>query len=412
MAIFHNIKAVESLRIPAFRMYFFSRLADSAAVFTRQMSLLLLMYYLTGSVTLLGVLTLARAIPLMLVAPLAGAIADRIQKKHVIQAANVVDVVLSLGIAFGLVSGYLSEGNSAAAWVLIAFSMVDGISTSFKGPANDAMVIEVVGEDLITNAIALSQAGRNILLLVSPTLAGLIIDAYGFDVLYFIMAALYVLSVVFMLLVPRTSRPVATAGVPITKDIGDVFRYLRREPNLLLVLGAVFGMVFLSMPYRQLLPVFTTDILKVDATGYGILNGITGVGSIAGSVMMASLPNSRRRGLILLLGGVILGISLIFFAFSESWHLSLVLMAVVGIGQSVRMTLPVALLQSYSRSEYRARVMSFYGVQFGLSSFGAFFAAILADSIGIQWSVGGLAMGLAGLSLAAIVLLPRLRKMD
>ncbi|MCJ7605726.1 MAG: MFS transporter, partial [Dehalococcoidales bacterium] len=99
-------------------------------------------------------------------------------------------------------------------------------------------------------------------------------------------------------------------------------------------------------------------------------------------------------------------------AFSSSWYFSLALMVAVGFGQAGRMTLPVALLQSYTKSEFRARVMSFYGVEFGLSGFGSFFAAMLADSIGIQWSVGGLAIGLVALSILGYLFVPRLRRMQ
>ena len=108
----------------------------------------------------------------------------------------------------------------------------------------------------------------------------------------------------------------------------------------------------------------------------------------------------------------VLGISLVFFSFSKSWYFSLGLMVLVGIGQAGRMTLPVAMLQYYTKSEYRARVMSFYGIEFGLSSFGTFFAAILAANIGVEWSVGGLALGLAVLSILALVFVQRLRRLD
>ena len=139
---------------------------------------------------------------------------------------------------------------------------------------------------------------------------------------------------------------------------------------------------------------------------------MSGLGSIAGSIVLASIPANKKRGLMMLFSGLILGVSLVFFSFSTIWVVSILLMVGVGLGQSGRMTLPVALLQTYTKPEYRARVMSFYGVEFGLSSFGSFFAAILVASIGVQWSVGGMAMLLVGLSVAALLFIPRLRKLD
>ena len=411
MAILRNLKSIESLRIPSFRMYFCSRLCDAAARNIWQMSLVLLMYRLTHSATLLGVLILAQSIPLLVVTPLAGAIADRVQKKYIIQISGAIDMVIALGVASGLALGYLSENNAGAWWILVFASFTDGIISSFKGPANDAMVVEVVGKGLITNAIALNQAGQNTLRLAAPVLAGILIDTYDFETVYYLMAVIYLASVIFMTLVPPTSKPFHS-DTHILGDIGDGWRYIKQERNILFVLISIFCIVILSMPYRQLLPIFTEDILKVGATGLGLLQGVSGAGAIIGAIILASLPNDRRRGAMMLLSSFFLGLALVFFSFSTSWYFSLAIMVVVGIGQTGRMTLPVALLQYYAKSEYRARVMSFYGVEFGLSSFGSFLAAILAESIGVQWSVGGLALVLAILSLLALVFIPRLRNLN
>lgn len=369
------------------------------------------MYRLTGSATLLGVLVVARAVPLLLVSPIAGAIADRMQKKYLIQISGLVDMALALGIAFGLTSGYLSSNNPGSWWVLIVASLIDGIATSFKGPTSDALIVEVVGENLITNAVALNQVGQNTLRLAAPVIAGILIDAYDFYVVYFLMAAIYFAAVVLMSFLPPTSRPFHSE-THILGDIKDVWQYIKQERNILFVLISVFCIVLLSMPYRQLLPIFTEDILKVGGTGLGLLQGVSAGGAILGGIIMAFLPNNKRRGVMMLTSAFILGISLVFFSFSTSWYFSLALMVLVGIGQAGRMTLPVAMLQYYTKSEYRARVMSFYGVEFGLSSFGTFFAAILAANIGVEWAVGGLALGLAALSVLALVFVPRLRILD
>ncbi|OGO20344.1 MAG: hypothetical protein A2Z15_00985 [Chloroflexi bacterium RBG_16_50_11] len=406
-----KIKAVDSLKNPAFRMFFMSRLFNALGMNIRQFSMALLMYRLTNSPTLLGVLILGRAVPLLLVSPLAGALADRFQKKTLIQYAGVADVLIAASIGVSLTTGYLSVDNPGSWWFLVAMAFLDGISTVFKGPATDAMIIEVVGEKLVTNAIALNLAGQNTLRLIGPVAAGLAVDAYGFEPVYYGMAVVYAFSVFFMIFVPYTGKPVHT-DANILNDIWDVVGYMKKERNILFVLVAVLCMVFFSMPYQQLLPIFTEDILKVGATGLGLLQLVTGAGSIGGAIILASLPNNKKRGLMMLASGVILGLSLVLFSFSTVWSISIALMVGVGIGQAGRMTLPVALLQTYTKPEYRARVMSFYGVEFGLSSFGTFFAAMLVDTLGVQWSVGGMALVLAVLSVAALLFIPRLRKLD
>lgn len=406
-----KIKAIDSLKNPAFRMFFISKLFGAMGMNIRQFSLSLLVYYLTGSATWLGILTLGRAIPLLLVSPLAGALADRFEKKTLIQYGNIADVFIASGIAISLTTGFLSAGNPASWWFLLFMAILDGISMVFKGPATDAMIIEVVGDKLVTNAIALNLLGQNALRLVGPVVAGAAIDAYGYEVVFYGMAIIYAFAVFFMVFVPYTGKQNVQAGSNILLDIRDVLRYIKKERNILYILVIVLCMVFFSMPYQQLLPVFK-DVLHISNTELGVLQLMSGLGSIIGAVTLASLPNNKKRGLLMLLSGILLGVSLMFFSFSTLWAVSLAIMIGIGLGQAGRMTLPVALLQTYTRPEYRARVMSFYGVEFGLSSFGTFFAAILVDTMGVQWSVGGMAMLLMALSLAALIFIPRLRKLD
>ncbi len=405
-----KIKAVDSLKNPAFRMFFLSRLFNALGMNIRQFSMSLLVYYLTDSAVWLGILTLGRAVPLLLFTPFAGALADRFQKKTLIQISNVSDVFIAASIAVSLTTGYLSADNPGSWWFLVAMAFLDGASTSFKGPATDSIIIEVVGDSLVTNAIALNLAGQNTLRLIGPVVAGAVIDAYGFEPVYYSMAVLYAFSVLFMVFVPTTGKRVP-AGANIFTDVKDVLGYMKTERNILFVLVAVLCMVFFSMPYQQLLPVFQ-GILKISATELGLLQLMSGVGSIGGAIMLASLPNNKKRGLLMLISGIILGGALVLFSFSSAWTFSMVLMIFVGLGQAGRMTLPVALLQTYTRPEYRARVMGIYGVEFGLSSFGTFFAAILVDTMGVQWSVGGMAIALVAMSVAALLFIPRLRKLD
>ena len=160
-----------------------------------------------------------------------------------------------------------------------------------------------------------------------------------------------------------------------------------------------------------LMPIFTDDILGVGASGLGLLISISGVGAISGSLALASLPN-KRRGIMLLVSGLILGAALVGFSFSSSWYLTMVLIVFVGLGQAGRMALGNTLIQYYVDDEYRGRVMSVYMMEFGLTSFGSFAAGMMAEAMGAQWALGGFAMVLALVSLLALAFLPRLRRLD
>jgi MFS family permease len=132
---------------------------------------------------------------------------------------------------------------------------------------------------------------------------------------------------------------------------------------------------------------------------------------MVGSVTLASLPD-KKRGLMLLVSSLILGVALVGFSFSSTWYLSLGLIIFVGLGQTGRMTLSNTLLQYYVKDKYVGRVMSLFVMQWGLMSFSTFAAGVLTEAIGVQWAIGGFAMVLVFLSILALALLPQLRKLD
>lgn len=188
-------------------------------------------------------------------------------------------------------------------------------------------------------------------------------------------------------------------------------KYIRQDSTILLVLTFALTGVILSLPYVQLLPIFVDDILKVGSTGMGMLMSVSGAGAMAGSLIIASLPNNKR-GLMLIASGFISGLGLIIFAFSSSWNLSLAFMVFIGLGHSIRGATGGALLQNYAEPEYLGRVMSIFMTQIGLSSLCAFIGGILAEVVAVQWVIGGLAMALIVLSVLTIIFIPRLRKLN
>ena len=142
-----------------------------------------------------------------------------------------------------------------------------------------------------------------------------------------------------------------------------------------------------------------------------VLMSVSGIDTIAGSIALTPLPN-KKRGAILLVSSLILGLALVGFSFSSSWYPSLALMVFVGLGQAGRMTLGNTLLQYYVEDEYRGRVMSVYMMEFGLTSFGTFSAGLIAEAMGVQWALGGFATVLVILSILTLVFVPRLRRLD
>ena len=370
----------------------------------------LLLYRLTGSAALLGTLSLAHAIPMIFLSMFGGAIADRLQKKQILFLGLLCSAVVSLGVAFPLTTGFLGQENPGSWWILMVSSFVQGTIMGLMLPARQAIIPEIVSKEHAMNAIALNTLGMNVLRFLAPGVAGFLIDAFDFKAVYYAMTGMNLYAAVFIFFVPHTSRANISRG-NILSDIRDAFEYIIHQRIILIILVFTLGVVILSMSYQQLLPIFVDDILKVGATGMGVLLSVSGIGAVVGSLVLASVPN-KKRGVILLSSGLISGIFLIGFAFSSSWIPSVVFIVFIGLGQTIRATSSNALLQSYVEPGYMGRVMSVFMMEWGLLSVCTFIAGLIAETIPVQWVIGGFAMALSVLCILALAFLPSIRRLD
>lgn len=406
----HNLRTFSSLKNPVYRLYYFGIMGQRASMNMQMIARSLLVWRLTDSAAILGIMSLFNALPMLLLALFGGVIADRVQKKYVLLAGLAGSAVVSLGVALALSLGYLSADRAGSWWILAVASLLQGSVMGLMIPSRQAIIREIVSEEQLMNAISLDSLGQNTFRLMAPALSGFLIEAFDFEAVYYVMTGLYVMGAVFISFMPLTSKMSIQGGRALA-DIIEGLKYIRHEITILLILAFTLLVVVLSMPYMTLMPIFADDILNVGASGLGLLISISGVGAILGSLVLASLPN-KRRGIMLLVSAFILGVALLGFSFSGSWYLSLGLIVFVGLGQAGRMALGNTLIQYYVDDEYRGRVMSIYVMQFGLTSFGGFAAGMMAEVMGAQWALGGFAMVLVLVSLLALALLPRLRRLD
>lgn len=398
-----------SFKNPVYRKYFGGSMGQMAAMNMQQVVGGLLIYRLTGSAAILGAMAFAAAIPMILLSLFGGVIADRVDKKKVNVVGQAAFAVVSAAVAVALTTGYLSAENAGSYWVLVVSSVFQGSIMGLMMPSRQAILPEIVSEDQLMNAVSLNTMGMNALQLFAPALAGFLVDAVGFKAVYYLMAAMYVMAVIFFALLPK-SRPSSNLNMRAFEGIAKGLRYVKSNTNVLYILLFTLVIVLLSMPYNQLMPIFADDVLKVGATGMGILMSVSGIGAMIGSIVLASIP-SKKRGAMLAVSGIIIGIALAGFSFSRSWPLSLVLIGLLGLGQTGRMTLSFTLVQSYVDDEYMGRVMAVFMMQFGFTSFSTFLAGVLAQGVGVQWALGGFAVALALCSAMALAFVPRIRKM-
>lgn len=405
-----SIRTFTSLRHPAFRLYLTNMIGYTTGMNMEVMARNLLIWRLTQSPTILGLKSLALAGPMLFFSLFGGVIADRVQKNHVLLVGQLLAGLISVGVALSLVLGYLSEDHAGSWWILIMAAAFQGTVTSLVMPSRQVMLYEIVGGDQILNAVSLNTLAMNGMRIIGPAIAGFLIEAYGFTATYFVITGLYLISSLIIPFLPRSS-PTALTGQGALTNIKEGLNYVRREPIVLLILVFALVGVILATPYMTLMPIVADDVLKVGAAGLGVMMAFIGIGAITGSLVLASLPN-KRRGLLLILSTIVFAVALVGFASSDSYYLSLALLVVVGLGQSGLIAVATAILQDYSRDEYRGRVMSIFMMEIGLMGFAGFGAALLTEFIGVQQVIGGFAMALAVMSLLTLTLVPRLRRLD
>jgi MFS family permease len=403
-------RMLSSLKNRQYRLYFFGTLGQFAAMNMQMVTGPLLIYRLTESAALLGVMSLVGAVPMIIMSLFGGAISDRVPKKYILIVSLLCFCLVTLAIALFLETGVISR-EAAGSWkILMGFSFLQGICTGFMMPSIQAILPELVAKEQVMNALALNMLGMNIVSFLAAAIAGFMIDAFGFPAVYYTQAGLYVYVVLFILFLPRSEK-INHSGISILSDIQKGLNYVRHDFTILFVLVFSMVVVVLTMPYQQLLPIFVDDILKVGATGMGVLMSLSGIGAMVGSLVLTFLPN-RKRGLILLLVGLIAGFALVGFAASSVWSLSLAFIFFVGLASAVRNTLGSALLQVYTARDYMGRVMSLFNVQFGVASICTFLAGVLAEKIAVQWVVGGLGGILIIYALASLLFSPQIRRLD
>jgi MFS transporter, DHA1 family, staphyloferrin A biosynthesis exporter len=405
-----GLRTISSLRNPVYRIFFLGVLGQFASMSMQTVTGSLLMYRLTGSAALLGTTALAHAVPMIVFSMFGGAIADRVEKKHLLIFGLFASALLFLLIGLALTTGMLSQERSGSWWILVLQSFLVGCVFGIMMPARQAIIPEIVSRDQVMNAVALNMMGMNVLSLAGPAIAGFLIDGPGFAAVFYCMSGLNLYGAIMICFIPRTGTATVHAG-SIISDIAAGFRYVKKDRRIMFVLAFTTLTVVLSMPFTQLLPIITDDILKVGATGLGVLMSVSGSGALVGSLALASLPN-KKRGLLVLSSGFIVGAALLVFALSRSMTISIAFILFIGLGQTLRGTVGSALLQSYTEPAYMGRVMSLLMMQWGMMSLVTFISGIIAEFAPVQWVIAGLAITLLITSLLSFFLFSEIRRLD
>jgi MFS family permease len=403
----HGIRLLlRSLRYRNYRLFFIGQGTSVLGTWMQSAALSWLVYRITGSALFLGIVAFASQVPTFIIAPFAGALADRWNRHRMVSAVQSVAMLQAAILAVLVIMHVITT------WEIIVLSIFSGIIGGFDIPSRQAFVYELIDrpEDL-SNAIALNSMLFNGARMIGPPIAGFIIAAANEGVCFAINAASYIAIIVALGYMSLPPRSIAIHNGPVLAGIKDGVTYSYRfvPIRMILLMLAFVGLV--GMPYAVLLPIFAKDVLGGGSATYGFLLGAVGVGALCGAIFLASRKSIRGLGRILVIAVCIFGGGVIAFSFSTVFWFSLVMLVLTGFGMMVQMASVNTILQTIVDDDKRGRVMSLYTMAFmGMAPLGSLLAGSVAHSLGAPATlqISGLLCVIAGIVFGSK--LPKLRK--
>jgi MFS family permease len=382
-------QSLRALEHRNFRLFFGGQSISLIGTWMQRIALGWLVYRLTNSAFLLGAVGFCGQIPGFLLAPFAGVLADRWNRKKILLVTQTLSMIQALLLSSLVLTGTIEI------WEIIVLSLFLGTINSFDIPTRQSFMVEMVEEKRdLSNAIALNSSIVNSARLLGPSIAGLLIGAVGEGPCFLLNGISYLAVIAALLKMrvkPNHSRPQhSRVWAGLKEGVAYVFGFSPIRAVLML-LGLVSLM---GMPYTVLMPVFARDSLHGGPYVLGFLMGASGVGALGGAVYLASRKSVLGLGRMLPVASSLFGIGLAVFSHSRILVLSLALMLAVGFGMIVEMAASNTVLQTIVDDDKRGRVMSFYAMAFmGMVPFGSLLSGFVASKIGAPNAllIGGLA---------------------
>ncbi len=385
--------ALRAFRSRNLRIFFAGQGVSLVGTWMQQLAMSWLVYRLTGSTVALGVIAFGTQLPSVFMAPLAGALADRWSRFHLVVLAQVLAMVQAVVVAVLVVTG------AVAVWHLVALAVVLGVANGIDVPARQSLLVRLVATpDDLPNAIALNSSMFNAARLVGPAIAGVLIGWLGEGPVFVLNAVSFVAVLAALWAIRPGEEDVAPPTQSVVSGLMEGVRYVTGFPPIAAVLLMLTAVSLVGIPYAVLLPAFASDVLGGDARTLGLLTSSAGLGALAGALWLASRSTVLGLGRVIAGSTAVFGGGLVLFSLSRAAWLSALLLVVAGFGVITVTASINTVLQTLVDEEKRGRVMSLYTVAFvGASSVGSILGGGLAGILGptLTVAVGGTACMLA-----------------
>ena len=373
-----------ALAYPSFSRLWRANFGSMSAFSVQSVAQGWLVISLTDSPLMLGVLGFFQAIPMLLLSPIGGYLADRFNRARLIQLSQVAVLVGALIIA--VLVGF----DWIRIWHLIIFSVIVGAGFAMSVPSRHALIADLVPRNIVPNAVALNNATLSTANLTGPAIGGFLVATFGIASAYFVQVGAYAWSVVHMGFV-RTAPDENRLSGSALRVVREGFEYVLREKAILGLMLLALSPSLFGWPLVTLLPAFVKHDLAAGPQELGLLLGATGAGSLVGAVVSILSTGIRNKGRVVLTTLLIYSVVLIMLSFTRSLIMAGAVLALVGFFQAVYFAFNHSIIQLVVPSEIRGRVMSIWMISWGLTPLGLLPIAAVAEAFGtpVAMALGG-----------------------
>ncbi len=376
-------RLTRALRHRNYRLFFGGQSLSLIGTWITRVATSWLVYRLTGSELLLGVVGFCGQIPTMVLAPFAGVIVDRTDRHRMLVVTQTASMLQSAAL------GYLTLDGLITVKLVLILQIVQGVINAFDTPARQTFVVEMVDDRAdLANAIALNSSMVNGSRIIGPSIGGALIAGFGEGWCFTVDAISYLFVIASLLMMSGRRVHVPQERTRMIEELRGGFDYVRHSPPIRVLLTVLAIVSTVAMPYTVLMPAFVSSVLHGGPNTLGWLMTATGVGALAGALYLASRPSVVGLGRVVTVATLLFGLGLIGFAFTRSLWLSLLLLPIVGGGFMVQLAGTNTVVQTLVEDRLRGRVMAFFTMAFfGTAPIGSLLAGVAADRIGLRWTI-------------------------
>ncbi len=324
----------------------------------------------------LTAVTLTFALPMTLVSPFAGALADRLSRRKLIAISQLLTAF------FTCVLGVLDITQLVNYWHIMLIGVFNGSFMAINMPSRQALISDVVPDKSLMNAISLNNSSMNLTRVLGPAFAGLLILLIDTAGVFFIVSVIYLLSALSVTLITAQNFNKSPKNSKVLSDVKEGLRYSTEDPKLKGLFTITFIAVLFGFSYYALIPAWAREALNIKSDGLGVLLMIMGIGATIGTILLATRGDTPNKGVILLCAATAWGISLAIFAQVNTFLIAAPFLVFIGLTSSIFMSMNMSLIQLNSKKEMRGRIMSIAMMTFGLMPLSAVPFGIIAETIG------------------------------